>query len=318
MSEEAGVLWLYVERELTPWKESMRGDVVARLALAAPPGYRCAIAHYLPAREALADLVSRHQVVFNLCYGYLDQSQSAIARWLDSLGVALTSPPGEAQARAADKAALPALCAELGLATPPLLDAAALERHRELVISKPRFGACHRDLLIGPPEEILAQGKAGPDRLVQPYLAGREYTVAVIPDREGRGIEALPPAEIVPTPPRHVYAAGKAYGATDLDKRPELPAALAEELKRAAVRLHAHLGLHAYSRIDFRVSGGRPHVLDINSMPNVDPSHSYLPEIAAEHGVGLTELIGRILRLSLAAGPRRAVDVRRTFQPALR
>ena len=306
MSEGPSVLWLYVERELTPWKESMRGDVVARLALAAPPEYRCAVAHYLPAHESLAELISRHDVVFNLCYGYLDRPQAAVARWLDSLGVALTSPPGEVQARASDKAALPALCEPLGLATPPLLDVAALERGRyDLVISKPRFGACHRDLSIGPPEEILAQGKAGPDRLVQPYLAGREFTVAVVPGQGGRGVEALPPAEIVPTPPRRVYAAGKLFGATELDKRPALPAALAEEMQRAARGLHEHLGLRAYSRIDFRVSDGRPHVLDINSMPNVDPSHSYLPEIAADHGIGLTELVDRILRFSIAAGPRR-------------
>jgi D-alanine-D-alanine ligase len=116
---------------------------------------------------------------------------------------------------------------------------------------------------------------------------------------------ALPPAEIVPTPPRHIYAAGKSYGATVLETRPELPGELAEEMMHAASILHTRLGLHAFSRIDFRLANGRPHVLDINSMPNIDPSSSYLPDIAAAHGVGLGDLLERILRFSLATGPRR-------------
>lgn len=304
---KVGVLWLYVTRDLTPWKERISGETIARLVLASPPGYESTICHYLPVHSELGPLVARYPLVFNLCFGFADRTQASIASWLDTLGVALTSPSGEAQARAADKANLPDLCNRLGIATPPLLDRRALQDFRGLVITKPRIGACHRDLLIVDTREVGAERLEAPDRLVQPYLVGREFTVAVVPTADAERVMALPPAEIVPTPPRVVYAAGRSYGTTRFETRPELPEQLAAEMARASLALHEELGLHAFSRMDFRVVDGRPYVLDVNSMPNLDPTSSYLPEMAVAHGIGLESLLDRILRFSLAAGPRRVI-----------
>ena len=138
------------------------------------------------------------------------------------------------------------------------------------------------------------------DMVVQPYIFGREFSVAVIPGRGIRPYMALPPVEIAPSKPQSLYIAGQEYGPTHRIFDPEMGADLAEQLQEQALGLHQALGLRGMSRTDFRVDErGVPYVLDVNAMPNFDPHRSLMPALCGHHGVDITGLLQSLVELAV-------------------
>ena len=138
------------------------------------------------------------------------------------------------------------------------------------------------------------------DMVVQPYIFGREFSVAVIPGRSIRPYMALPPVEIAPSKPQSLYIAGQEYGPTHRIFDPEMDADLAEQLQEQALALHRALGLRGMSRTDFRVDErGVPYVLDVNAMPNFDPHRSLMPALCGHHGVDITGLLQSLVELAV-------------------
>jgi hypothetical protein len=138
------------------------------------------------------------------------------------------------------------------------------------------------------------------DMVVQPYIFGREFSVAVIPGRGIRPYKALPPVEIAPSKPQSLYIAGQEYGPTHRIFDPEMGADLAEQLQEQALGLHQALGLRGMSRNDFRVDErGVPYVLDVNAMPNFDPHRSLMPALCGHHGVDITGLLQSLVELAV-------------------
>lgn len=82
------------------------------------------------------------------------------------------------------------------------------------------------------------------------------------------------------------------------------PAPVDEELTAAiqamALTAHKALGLSGYSRADFMYSGGKPYLLEVNTLPGMTRT-SLLPQQAAEAGYSFTELTAELIRLGLAA-----------------
>jgi D-alanine-D-alanine ligase len=146
--------------------------------------------------------------------------------------------------------------------------------------------------------------------LVETYLSGREFTVALI----GNGDTAmtLPIVEInfaglpAGAPAIDSYEAKFVYGATgvvDMHATEFCPAIVTPKLEIAinnlALSAYQTIGCQDFGRVDIRLDDkGVPHVLEINHPPGLmsDPFESSFLIIAAR-AAGLTfpELIGRIL-----------------------
>ncbi|MDR2611484.1 MAG: D-alanine--D-alanine ligase [Deltaproteobacteria bacterium] len=133
--------------------------------------------------------------------------------------------------------------------------------------------------------------------MAERFLAGREYTVAVMGNREPA---AMPPVEIIPGPghPFFDYSAKYSEGECreicpcDLDPEED------REVRRLAVLAHRALGCRGFSRTDFILAGGIFHVLETNTLPGLT-AQSLLPKAVRAHGLSFPEFLDRLVELAL-------------------
>ena len=140
-----------------------------------------------------------------------------------------------------------------------------------------------KDALDAAEKAMKAPGPA----LVEEFVPGREFTVAVV---DG---EAWPVIEIV--------AKGGWYGYeekynSDETRYPFLEDAdLAPKMQKIAVDAYRAVGCRGVTRVDFRVSPlGRCYVLELNTSPGFT-SHSLVPKSGMHTGLTFAEVCDRIL-----------------------
>ncbi len=158
-------------------------------------------------------------------------------------------------------------------------------------------------------EAAVERGHRSWDRLlVQRYVEGREFNLAVVGDR------VLPPSEIewaLPEGhPRIVSYAGK-WEAGSIDYLGTTPRCLGategrlvSRLARLATRVWAAVDGTGYGRIDVRMDGrGRLFVIEVNPNPDLSPDAG-LARQASAAGWSYPELIARIADLAFTTeGP---------------
>lgn len=147
--------------------------------------------------------------------------------------------------------------------------------------------------------------------MVEEYLPGREFTVAVI----GNGDEAraLPIVEIkfdsLPSGVNPIYSFEAKWIWDNTDKPLEIfecPAELSPELKAEIERIcldaYRILRCRDWCRIDVRLdSSNRPHILELNPLPGILPrpeQNSCLPKAARAAGMGYSQLINTVLDIA--------------------
>ncbi len=141
-----------------------------------------------------------------------------------------------------------------------------------------------------PPQELArADWKYGEMVLVEPFIAGKELTCAVMGDK------AFGVIEIVPATKFYDYEAKYAPGGS----RHLLPAPIAsevyEECRRLALAAHRALGCRGVTRADFRYDDSRAGLqglfcLEVNTQPGMTET-SLVPEMAAHTGISFEELV---------------------------
>lgn len=138
-----------------------------------------------------------------------------------------------------------------------------------------------------PPAELSdPKWNLGDEMLVEAFVAGREFTCAVIDDK------ALEVIEIKPRTAFYDYEAKYAAGGSEH----LLPAPIDEGLKRRiqdlSLMAHRGLGCRGVSRSDFIFDEkrGEPVFLEVNTQPGMTPT-SLVPEIAAYGGMPFPGLV---------------------------
>jgi len=182
------------------------------------------------------------------------------------------------------------------------------------LLMKPRW----QDASIGIDQESLLRSPVGIEvalaahfqrfgpLVVEEYLEGREFNVSLLgyPDPK-----VLPLAEIDFTgfPAGLFQIVG--YRAKWDEDSPEycttnrvfpsnLPAALADGLRRVAAECFHLFDLRDYGRVDLRLDGrGRVQVLEINANPCLSPDAGF-PAAAAASGLGYTAMVNELLNLA--------------------
>jgi D-alanine-D-alanine ligase len=139
------------------------------------------------------------------------------------------------------------------------------------------------------------------DRLLaEPFIRGRELTVAVLGD------EALCVTELKPKAGFYDFDAKYTDGLTEHVCPAEVPAAIAEAMMAMALRAHKLLGCKGASRSDFRWDDEQGeagiYLLEINTQPGMTPL-SLVPEQAKQKGIAYGELVERIIAEAVAAAP---------------
>ncbi len=247
-------------------------------------------------------------VVFNALHGRGGED-GTIQGVLEWLGVPYTGSGVTACALAMDKHLTKKLLAAEGLPTPawdtfdllggtlPLLPGSL----NLPLVAKPRGSGSSAGVTIVKTHEEWTKAMIGassrtPEILAEEFVAGREFSCAVL------GEEALPVVEIVPGDEFYTYDAKyKPGGSRHLIPAP-IDHDLTSRLQTLALSVHRLIGLRDCSRTDFIVTdNGRPTILEINALPGLTPT-SLLPDEAQHAGISYEALIDRLVHYALARG----------------
>ncbi len=132
--------------------------------------------------------------------------------------------------------------------------------------------------------------------LAEPFVKGRELTVAVLGDR------ALGVTELLPVNGFYDYDAKYTEGLTTHVFPAEIPGSIADRCKDIALESHRLLGCKGTSRSDFRWDDEQGeaglYLLEVNTQPGMTPL-SLVPEQARHCGMSYPELVQRIVEEAL-------------------
>jgi D-alanine-D-alanine ligase len=132
--------------------------------------------------------------------------------------------------------------------------------------------------------------------LAEPFIAGRELTVAVLGDK------ALAVTELKPRAGFYDYDAKYTDGLTTHICPAEIPAEVAASAMAMALAAHRLLGCKGTSRADFRWDDTQGEaglfLLEINTQPGMTPL-SLVPEQARHQGMSYAALVQRIVEEAL-------------------
>jgi len=147
----------------------------------------------------------------------------------------------------------------------------------------------------------IARGTPGPwndfdELLAEPFIKGRELTVAVLGD------EALCVTELKPKADFYDFAAKYTDGLTEHVCPADVPAEIAQAMLDMALTAHRALGCKGASRSDFRWDDEQGeaglYLLEVNTQPGMTPL-SLVPEQAKQRGISYGELVERIIAEAL-------------------
>ncbi len=129
--------------------------------------------------------------------------------------------------------------------------------------------------------------------LVEKYVPGAELTVGILGD------EPLPVIEIRPHDGFYDYHHKYTKGMTDYLVPAPIEKSFAVKLQELAVNTFKALDCKTFGRVDFRVGSDEvPYCLEVNTIPGMTET-SLVPKAAAAAGIPFTQLIERIVDLSL-------------------
>lgn len=270
--------------------------------------------------EATPDLPSRIHpedidIVFNIAEGMRGRNrESQVPALLELLDIPYTGSDSATLALALDKGLAKRIVAQAGVPTPAfqLMHTGKERLNREIsfpAIIKPVAEGSSKGVIgtsvVQTESELREKAAFIIDRyrqaaLVEEFLPGREFTVALLGERRPR---VLPPMEIVFTQPDKdptpVYSYQHKLNTNDevrYDRPAQIEPRLKETIERIARKVFVSLGCRDFARIDLRIdSRGQVNFIECNPLPGLTPGWSDLCLIAESAGVGYRELIGEIM-----------------------
>ncbi len=288
----------------------------------------------MEADETLLDTIRRARVdiCFNIAEGlHGDAREAQVPALLEMLGIPYTGSRVLAQAISLDKAITKRIWRDCGLPTAAFQvfsrDDEPLDPRLDFpLFVKPQCEGSGKGIT---PDSVVYDEAAlrrqvrwvvqtyRQPALVETYLPGREFTVGLLgntlapgepppsPLYDERGFHVFPVMEIDLSP------IAESRGIYDSHVKSELPLGanyrcpasipeeLAWEMKRLAVAAFEAIGALDFSRVDIRLGAdGRPYLLEINTLPGLNPTYSDLVLAARADGLLYVELILEILKLA--------------------
>jgi len=245
-------------------------------------------------RALLDGLEPAPDAVFNALHGRFGED-GTIQAILNVLGIPYTHSGLLASALAMDKPLAISLFAAHGIRCPEgrVMDASdVMQDHplpRPYVLKPAREGSSVGVIIVkegdnGPSLEDWSFGEI----LVEPYVAGRELTVAVM------GEQALGITELRPLQGFYDYEAKYTDGRTEHLCPAPVPDDVGTLAREWAVLAHRALGCRGVSRADFRwdetAGSNGLYLLEVNTQPGMT-ALSLVPEQAANTGMSFPELV---------------------------
>jgi D-alanine-D-alanine ligase len=282
--------------------------------------------------ETLLDTIRqvKPDICFNICEGIRgDARESQVPAVLEMLGIPYTASKILAHAISLDKVAAKRIWRDAGLPTAPFQAFVRGDEPLAPGLTFPLFVKPSREGTgMGINERSIVHSEAElheqaqwvirtyrQPALAETYLPGREFTVGVVGNRvapgelplsdfyDVRGFHVLPVMEIDVSHLAQKDALYTSHIKSYMPLDPKylcpapIPDELAAELQDVAVRAFEAIGALDVSRVDFRLgSDGRPYLLEINTLPGLNPTYSDIVIAARGGNLAYDRLILEILR----------------------
>ena len=257
-------------------------------------------------RDVAARLLEvKPDVVFNALHGTPGED-GTVQGMLDLMGIPYTHSGLAASVVAIDKELTKKALAGQGIRMPEgqVIDAKSLHDRdplpRPYVLKPVNEGSSVGVAIVAEDSNYgnpVARDAAGPwtqfdTLLAEPFIAGKELTVAVL---DG---EPLAVTELKPTSGFYDYDAKYTDGLTVHECPANISADVAEAAMAMAATAHRVLGCRGASRSDFRFDDRQGvaglYLLEVNTQPGMTPL-SLVPEQAKYRGIDYDTLVGRLL-----------------------
>ncbi|MEA2348089.1 MAG: D-alanine-D-alanine ligase [Thermoleophilaceae bacterium] len=278
--------------------------------------------------DAGSDLIVRLRelqpdVAFVALHGR-DGEDGTVQELLEILGIPYTGSGVLACSRSIDKVLTKMLLREAGLPTPEFCSfnytafkelgaAEALptigEKLGYPIVVKPagqgsalgiKFAQSEAEL----PAAIVSAFSYDTKVLLERQVKGRELAVSILDGPDGP--EALPILEAVPNEADfYDFEARYKFGGTEFVCPAQIDEAAADRVTQVSLDTYKLLGLEGFGRVDVILDEdtGEPMVLEANAIPGLTET-SLLPQAADAAGIGLEDLVERIVDLALARAGR--------------
>jgi D-alanine-D-alanine ligase len=269
---------------------------------------------------------SKPDIVFNVAEGLYSASREAqIPALLEMLGIPYTGSDPLSLATCLDKARTKEVLTFYGIKTPHFSLISAISELAGASVEFPsivkplREGSSkgiYNSSVVNNWDELFREVKSvvgtyQQPALVEKYLTGREFTVAMLGN--GENIHVLPIVEIkfdtLPQGVNPIYS----YEAKWIWDRAELPldifecpakipVALQSELESMCRKAYAVLRCRDWCRIDLRLdTDGTPHIIELNPLPGILPrpeENSCFPKAARAAGMTYNQLVQTVIHLA--------------------
>lgn len=280
----------------------------------------------------LQRLRDRIDIAFNICEGHRgDSRESQVPAILEMLGIPYTAAKILGHALSLDKAMAKRVWMSYGLPTAAFQ---VFQRADEPLQASLAFPLFVKPVSEGTAKGISADSVVQDESqlrqrvdwlihtykepaLVETYLPGREFTVGLLGNAlapgerplselyDETGFHVFPVLEIDTSPvaeERNIYSGrikcDMPLAINYLCPAP-IPADLERELKRLAVAAFLAIAGLDVARVDFRLDArGQPHILEINTLPGMNPEISDLCIMARAEGMPYVQMVNEILRLA--------------------
>ncbi len=291
---------------------------------------------FLEADETFIDTVreTRPDICFNIAEGLRgDARESHIPAVLEMLAIPYTGSKVLTHAISLDKAMTKRIWRDVGLPTAPFQRFCRADAPLDARLSFPLFVKPSREgsgmginarSIVHDEAELRAQvdwviRTYRQPALVETYLPGREFTVGLVgntrpPDAprrsefyDERGFHVFPVLEIDSQrgAVKGIYNTQAKSYALDDPLAPgylcpaDIPTGLEAELRRLAIAAFEALDGLDVGRVDFRMGAdGAPYLVEINTLPGINPLVSDLVIVSRAGGVAYETLVNEILNLA--------------------
>jgi D-alanine-D-alanine ligase len=270
-------------------------------------------------RALAAALVAgrRWDLVFNVAEGLSGRSREAqVPCLLELFGQGYTFSDPLVCAATLDKAVAKRLVRDAGLATPKFHVVRDVQDIADVDLVYPLFAkplaegtgkGIDSRCRIESPDQLdgVCRGLLGrftQPVLVEEFLPGREFTVAIL----GTGAEArvlgTMEIEVLPQAASTIYSYETKEQCERMVRYSPLAAGpLRRRVEKLALASYRVLECRDAGRVDVRGDRrGRPSFMEVNPLPGLHPTHSDLPMIATQEGMSYPDLLGAIILSALA------------------
>jgi len=275
--------------------------------------------HEVVPLEATGDLPvilasSGLDVVFNIAEGIHGRNREAqVPALLELLGIPYTGSDPATLSLALDKVLAKRIVKQAGLLTPEFM---VMHTGKERLPKELKFPVIVKPIAEGSSKGVfgisvaeneqelrdiasMLLGKYRQDALVEEFLTGREFTVALLGERRPK---VFAPMEIVFLKqdtrfPVYAFEHKLQWNeAVRYDVPANVDPVLAREIEKAARGVFFALGCRDVARVDLRLDGaGRVNFIEVNPLPGLTPGWSDLCLITENSGMDYRTLIGEIL-----------------------